>query len=87
MPWGHTRSFASRLSHNELLANGANWQVEQWPYLVHDFPNSRVVVMGRANTYLWFDEANGQVPVHGRFVYRNIRDRGLNSRVFCADGR
>ena len=33
-PWGHTRSFASRLSQPTNVGNGFNWQVQEWPYLV-----------------------------------------------------
>ena len=58
VPWGHVRSFASRLSINESLGNGYNWQVEQWPYLVLDYYGN-VVVQGKANTATWFSKVNG----------------------------
>jgi hypothetical protein len=64
VPWGHTRSFASRLSISESLGNGYNWQVEEWPYLVRHYDGT-VTVMGRANTAFWFD-ASGEGFV-GRF--------------------
>jgi hypothetical protein len=54
VPWGHTRSFANRLTQNTTVGNGYNWQVAEWPYLV--FPSSTtVVVMGEATAALWFD--------------------------------
>src|SRR5688500_5923501 len=34
LPWGHTRSFASRLSDNANIGHGYNWQVAEWSYLV-----------------------------------------------------
>src|SRR5262249_30554236 len=54
-PWGHTRSFASRLTQDSNTGNGANWQVKQLPYLVHQEDGS-VAVMGQANSVLWFDQ-------------------------------
>ena len=48
LPWGHTRSFASRLSCDADTGNGVNWQVAQWSYLVQQDDGS-VVVMGSAN--------------------------------------
>jgi len=62
VPWGHTRSFANRLTENTLAGNGFNWQVREWPYLVVQDSGS-VAVMGQANFVLWFDPAsNGYVP-------------------------
>ena len=54
--WGHTRSFANRLTANIDVGNGVNWQVRQWSYLVFQ-EGGTVVVMGRANDALWFDPA------------------------------
>ncbi len=54
MPWGHTRSFGSRMSVNENNGNGFNWQVMEWPYLVVDY-DGNVAVLGQANAALWFD--------------------------------
>ncbi len=54
VPWGHTRNFANRLTEATNLANGYNWQIFEWSYLV--FPTeTTVVVMGNANAALWFD--------------------------------
>jgi RHS repeat-associated protein len=55
LPWGHTRSFASRQSRSETIGNGFNWQVQEWPYLVIDRDGS-VVVQGRPNEALWFEK-------------------------------
>ena len=52
--WGHTRNFANQLTLPTNLANGYNWQIVEWSYLV--FPTATtVVVMGNANAALWFD--------------------------------
>src|SRR4051812_19014415 len=52
--WGHTRSFASRLSEDTNAGNGYNWQVKEWSYLI--FPTATTVaIMGQANAALWFD--------------------------------
>jgi hypothetical protein len=53
-PWGHTRSFASRLSADTNVGNGNNWQVREWSYLIFPSPGT-VVVMGDANEALYFD--------------------------------
>ncbi len=61
-PWGHTRSFASRLSENTNAGNGYNWRVKDWPYLVMQ-DSGTVVVMGAANAALWFDPSgSGYLP-------------------------
>ena len=54
VPWGHTRSFVSRLSENESVGQGYNWQVAQWPYLVLYNPAS-IAVMGQAQGTVWFN--------------------------------
>ncbi|MBC8874772.1 MAG: RHS repeat-associated core domain-containing protein [Planctomycetes bacterium] len=58
LPWGHTRSFANRLSVSQTLGNGFNWQVEQWPYLVIHHSGD-VTVLSKANTGLWFQKIDG----------------------------
>jgi len=58
VPWGHTRSYLSRLSNSETNGNGFNWQVAEWPYLVFDFEGN-VAVMGQLNGALWFDKMGG----------------------------
>lgn len=65
LPWGHTRSFASRLERfdSDYVGNGYNWLVAQWPYLLAD-PAGTVVVQGTPNTAYYFD------TVDGRFVPR-----------------
>jgi hypothetical protein len=55
LPWGHTRSFQSRLSINETIGNGFNWQVQEWPYLAIDQDGS-VAVLGRQNTVVLFEK-------------------------------
>jgi hypothetical protein len=30
VPWGHTRSFASRLTAPTNVGNGTNWQIQEW---------------------------------------------------------
>jgi hypothetical protein len=57
VPWGHTRSFASRQSHNESIGNGLNWHVEQWSFLVET--DEKAVIQGRANSPLWFSKTDG----------------------------
>ncbi|MES2790054.1 MAG: RHS repeat-associated core domain-containing protein [Planctomycetota bacterium] len=53
--WGHTRSFASRMSHSESAGNGFNWQVQEWPYVVTQYDGA-VAVLGRQNTAVYFDK-------------------------------
>lgn len=53
VPWGHTRSFSSRLSENTNVGNGFNWQVEEWPYIV-EVDETSVVLMGVALDAIWF---------------------------------
>ncbi|MBI3861709.1 MAG: hypothetical protein HY290_07420, partial [Planctomycetia bacterium] len=36
IPWGHTRSFSSRLTTPVNLGNGWNWQIREWTYLILD---------------------------------------------------
>jgi hypothetical protein len=56
MPWGHTRSFAGRLTPDTNVGNGNNWQVAEWSYPI--FPNPGTVVLrGAANEALWFDQS------------------------------
>ena len=61
LPWGHTRSFASRLTKfdSDNLGQGYNWLVQEWPYLIADLTGS-VVVQGEPNTACWFDLVAGQ---------------------------
>lgn len=62
IPWGHTRSFAPRLSENESIGQGYNWQVAQWPYLVLANP-ATVVLMGQAQRAVFFDlQGNQYIP-------------------------
>jgi hypothetical protein len=51
-PWGHTRSFANRLSETTNVGNGYNWQVKEWPYLV--ILDDAIAVMGQATEVRWF---------------------------------
>jgi len=57
-PWGHTRRFLNRLSHSEILGNGFNWQIVEWPYLVIKLGGD-VGAFGVAETMIWFDKTNG----------------------------
>src|SRR5690349_20295276 len=45
LPWGHTRSFANRLTEDTNAGQGYNWQVAEWPYVVPGDDGS-VAVMG-----------------------------------------
>ena len=86
VPWGHTRSFASRQSHNETLGNGFNWHVEQWPFLIALY-DGRMVIQGRANSPLWFRQVNGGYV--GEFFIKEtlVHDAGANVyRLFELDG-
>ena len=84
VPWGHTRSFASRLSENTNLGNGYNWQIKEWTYLV--FPDDEsVVVMGQATQQLWFEQVGG--GYQGKYSIREslVRD-GDVFRLVMLDG-
>lgn len=52
VPWGHTRSFSSRLSVSQTLGHGFNWQVAEWRYVVQTADG--VAILGTPNTSLWF---------------------------------
>ena len=54
--WGHTRSFASRMSVSETGGNGFNWQVQEWPYLVMQYSGTVTAFIG-PNSAVWFDKA------------------------------
>jgi len=69
VPWGHTRSFASRQSHNESLGHGFNWHVEQWPFVVKLY-GDKVVVQGPANTAYWFTKTGDDYV--GDFVSESL---------------
>src|SRR5579863_345577 len=59
VPWGHTRSFASRQSVNETIGQGFCWKVQEWSYLIAQLGGS-VIIQGRPNSSLWFaPQANG----------------------------
>ena len=64
VPWGHTRSFASRMSWTQTVGQGYNWQVSQWSYLI--IQTDTVVVQGAPNASLWFDKVGSSyVPRFG----------------------
>jgi len=79
VPWGHRRSFASRLSVNDTFGNGFNWQVEEWPYLVTDF-DGNAVVQGRANTSFWFDKVGDDFV--GKFDIKQTLVHDETARVY-----
>ncbi|MEO8497331.1 MAG: hypothetical protein ABI614_19850, partial [Planctomycetota bacterium] len=85
VPWGHTRSFVSRLSRSESIGNGFNWQIEQWPYLV--IRDDEIVAQGLAGNAYWFDkDDDGYSP---RFSAKKtlIHDAASNVyRFFNRDG-
>ncbi|QDU05521.1 hypothetical protein V6x_52590 [Gimesia chilikensis] len=65
IPWGHTRSFRSRLSHSETIGQGYNWQVKEWPFLVQGPTGlvateiTQIVIQGTSNSSIWFDKVDG----------------------------
>lgn len=71
--WGHTRSFASRLSENVSLGNGYNWQVREWMYLSFLRTNgviTTVVVQSVAGSAIWFDKVGSSFQA--RFGVKNL---------------
>ncbi|MBI3861131.1 MAG: hypothetical protein HY290_04465, partial [Planctomycetia bacterium] len=86
IPWGHTRSFSSRLTTPVNLGNGWNWQIREWTYLILD--NLRrgttsittAVLMGEAGQTVWFDKtASIFVPRYGELDSLVL---DLNSQAF-----
>lgn len=76
--WGHTRSFASRLTSDVEIGNGWNWIVKEWPYLV--FQDDAVVVMSEATAVLCFDKVDSSyVP---RFSVRDTLLLDSDNGVF-----
>lgn len=86
VPWGHTRTFAPRLSQNESLGQGYNWRVEQWPYLVLSNP-STIILMGEALESVFFD-LNGSQYVARYNVKKTLSLDTVNQvyRVTDSDG-
>lgn len=68
-PWGHTRSFASRLTESTDIGQGFNWVVAEWPQLRPLIDSSGnltgAVLMGDPAGQLFFDLVGGQFV--GRF--------------------
>ena len=63
LPWGHLRTYTSRLDESVNVGNGFNWQVAQWPYVVTN-PQQHVAVMGRVGSVLWFQRSgDGFLPM------------------------
>lgn len=57
IPWGHRRTFSSRLSADVNMANGYNWLVREWSYadrvstFLYDFRNRRTDTDGEVDFY------------------------------------
>ena len=86
LPWGHTRSFASRLSANDYIGNGFNWQVKQWPYLMVDVLGN-VIIQGEPNTSYWFDKVGHQYVPNFNVKMSLTYDEGAGRyRLFDLDG-
>lgn len=84
VPWGHTRSFANRLTQPADAGNGYNCQVQQWTYLA--FPDAdTVVVMGAANAVLWFDR-DGSAFVQRHGGHHTLRRSGDAYLLVAEDG-
>lgn len=65
VPWGHRRSFSSRLQQKTNIGSGFNWQVKEWTYLAFQ-DDGTIVVMGLPHQALWFDHAGSTfVPRFG----------------------
>ena len=63
VPWGHTRSFASRQSVNETIGQGFCWKVQEWSYLLVQV-NGSVIIQGGPNSSLWFTpQTAGMKPI------------------------
>ena len=56
--WGHTRSYANRLSFPANAGNGNNWQVKEWSYLLFR-DDGTIAVMGQPTKVLWFSQIDG----------------------------
>lgn len=74
--WGHTRSFANRLSASETIGNGFNWLIQEWPALVMDPWSEDVSIQERALSPLWFrkaeDKFEGLFGIRQRLEYDAI---------------
>jgi hypothetical protein len=57
IPWGHTRSFLSRIYVDTDVGQGFDWQVAQWPYLNNWGGGATITLMGQAGKVVWFTQA------------------------------
>ena len=86
IPWGHTRSFLSRMYVDADIGQGYDWQVAEWPYL-NSYTAGQLAFMGQAGKIVWFDQVGGantdRGPTRGRRnrhhrcggCLRGLRDR------------
>src|SRR5487761_1119077 len=58
IPWGHTRSFLSRMYVDADIGQGYDWQVAEWPYL-NSYTAGQLAFMGQAGKIVWFDQVGG----------------------------
>lgn len=66
--WGHTRSFANRISPTTTIGNGFNWLVNQWSYLVIKPWTGDASIQGRSLSSLWFRKT--EMGFEGEFGIR-----------------
>lgn len=76
--WGHSRSYANRLTFNYNAGNGVNWQIKEWSYLYFATADT-IAVMRQANETLWFDrQGDLYVPRYSsreQFVFNSTVNR------------
>jgi hypothetical protein len=56
IPWGHTRSFLSRIYVDTDIGQGFDWQVAQWPYLNNWGNGATITLMGQSGKIVWFTQ-------------------------------
>jgi hypothetical protein len=56
VPWGHTRSFLSRIYVDTDAGQGFDWQVAQWPYLNNWVGGATITLMGQSGKIVWFTQ-------------------------------
>ena len=89
VPWGHTRTFASRLSGNVNMGNGYNWQIKEWLYLnLYSSGSGNVaIIMGEALEALWFDKSGSNyVPRYGVTQTLQLDSAAERYRLVGLDG-
>src|SRR2546430_5023947 len=81
--WGHTRSYANKLSANYQGSNGDRWYVKELPQIAKD-GSGNAAVIGIINDALWFDSSSSSSPIYSaRFFNRETLTEDTINKEFA----